>query len=357
FEAPPDESARREALAALRLGLPASLEGLRRRYLEYIVAAYRWLDLRGLMQVRNLIRLPLAQVYTPLTAEKEEVRLQPTPERDGVPVPLLPEEGARPGGPDREGYPRFERVTRRVSLDQALREHRRMVVLGDPGSGKSTFLRYVALACAEGPEAARERLGLDDPPLPILVPLAAYVLELKKRPQETGLPPLPRPALEEFIPRYFQGLGLPDLGPLFAHVLKEGRAILLLDGLDEVTSAEERRMVAQAVEALAATYPRCRFVVTSRIAGYDAAPLGGDFARLTIAPFEREDIQRFARQWSLAFEAAGAEPETLPPEIRQRAEARADDLFAAVTGHPAIERLAVNPLLLTILALIHHQGT
>ncbi len=159
FEAPPDESARREALAALRLGLPASLEGLRRRYLEYIVAAYRWLDLRGLMQVRNLVRLPLAQVYTPLTAEKEEVRLQPTPERDGVPVPLLPEEGARPGGPDREGYPRFERVTRRVSLDQALREHRRMVVLGDPGSGKSTFLRYVALACAEGPEAARSGWG------------------------------------------------------------------------------------------------------------------------------------------------------------------------------------------------------
>ncbi|MFN3762511.1 MAG: NACHT domain-containing protein, partial [Anaerolineae bacterium] len=342
FTAPPDEPLRQEALAALRLSLPAPLEALRRRYLEYIVAAYRWLDLRGLMQVRNLVRLPLAQVYTPLSAVEEEARLAPEPS------PPSPE------APRAESTFYRGMVTRRVKVDQALREHRRIVLLGDPGSGKSTFLRYVALACAEGPEAARERLGLDDAPLPVLVPLAAYVLSVRRPSSEVHSP---SSGLADFLPRYFQGLGLPDLGPLFAHCLEEGRAILLLDGLDEVTSADERRMVADAVRALAAAYPRCRFVVTSRIAGYDAAPLGGDFARLTLAPFEREDIRRFALQWSLAYEAAGQEPETLPPEIRQRAEARAGDLFAAVTGHPSIERLAVNPLLLTILALIHYQGT
>ncbi len=140
------------------------------------------------------------------------------------------------------------------------------------GSGKSTFLRYVALACAEGPEAARERLGLDDPPLPILAPLAAYVLELKKRPQETDSLRCPDPRWRSSSLATSRGWASPISGPFFAHVLKEGRAILLLDGLDEVTSAEERRMVAQAVEALAATYPRCRFVVTSRIAGYDVLP-------------------------------------------------------------------------------------
>ncbi|RLC60169.1 MAG: hypothetical protein DRI80_11300, partial [Chloroflexota bacterium] len=337
FLAPPDEVLRREALARLRLSLPAPLETLRRRYLDYIAAAYRWLDLRGLMQVRNLVRVPLARIYVPLAATVEE-REPPFPPPEMVEERALPPEAMR----------RLrEPVTRRVELAQALREHPRLVVLGDPGSGKSTFLKYLALAFAEGPEATRERLGLDEVRLPILIPLNEYALALREEPD---LSPT------DFLPRYFRRLGLPDLGPLLSRVLERGQAALLLDGLDEVASPEERRALAVMVRQLAAAYPRNRFVVTSRIAGYGAAPLGGDFATLTIAPFEQEDIRRFAHRWSLAYETAGREGEP-PPPIVQRAEERAEDLIRAITGHPAIERLATNPLLLTILALIHYQGT
>jgi len=339
FLAPPDEVARQEALAALRFSLPATLEALRRRYLDYVVATYRWLDFRGLMQVRNLVRLPLTDVYVPLSATVEERRLE-------APEALI-ERRKQAAGPEKRREPerfravRAETVTRRVELSQALRESRRLVVLGDPGSGKSTLLKYLALTFAQGE-------GGGESPLPILVPIAAYALALRDGPDMR---------LADFLPRHFRRLGLPDLGALFIHTMERGQAALLLDGLDEVVSAEERRAIVGVVKRLVTDYPQNCFVVTSRIAGYAAGPLGGDFTSLTVAPFDSEDIGRFAHQWSRAYETVGMErTEMLPPEIARRAEARADNLVAAVTSRPAIERLATNPLLLTILALIHYQG-
>jgi predicted NACHT family NTPase len=95
-------------------------------------------------------------------------------------------------------------------------------------------------------------------------------------------------------------------------------------------------------------------VVTSRIVGYDEAPLTGrQWRTYTLTDFTRADIEQFVTQWTLAF-ARSVQGDTEP--ARQAAARERCDLLDAIVTHPSVERLAANPLLLTILALIKHTG-
>ncbi|MBI3797568.1 MAG: HEAT repeat domain-containing protein [Deltaproteobacteria bacterium] len=339
FDWPSDPVERQQMLACLRLFAPATLNELRRRYCDYVMRTYQWLDFRGLLQLRNVVRLPLDEVFVPLQA---------TTTVDS-PLPFdLPatSESATPDG--RRRY-ELQRLERRVALNDAARQHRHLVVLGDPGSGKSTLLRFLALVFAQGRQQVQERLGISEDRLPILVPLSAFA---EARQTQPDLP------LAAFLPRYFLEQGLPDFSPLFEDALSSGRTLALLDGLDEMLTANERTAVARAVIELTSAYPTSRVVVTSRIAGYAPGMLPAGFTTFTVAPLDDEAIKQFAKQWSLAFESIGLPSHSeLSSEARRRALLRADSLVAAATGHPGVRRLATNPLLLTLLALIHHQGT
>jgi HEAT repeat protein/energy-coupling factor transporter ATP-binding protein EcfA2 len=314
FRAPSDELAKERELAAFHLLLAGSdLEKLRQRYLEYLVNEYEWLDFRGILQLRTIVRVKLDDIYVPLWA-----MTRPSP----LYAPLS---------------------ERRVELRKALSENERVVVLGDPGSGKTTLLKHLALSLAQG---EGKKVGLEDGLLPVLLPISAYADALMRRAELE---------LVDFLPRYFTERGLPDLSPLFTRELKRGRCLLLLDGLDEVVREEMRLEVARRLGDLVSRYPDNRYMVTSRIAGYRPGLLSEDFAHFTILPFDDPEIKRFARQWCYAYEGMGA-PE-LTPEAKRRAEERTESLIAAITSKEAIKRLAANPLLVTILALIHYQGT
>lgn len=294
---------------------------LRRRYLTYLADTYRWLEFSGIMQVRDVPRLPMADVFVPLKV---------TP-----PAQLRPERALLEA----------ERIEDKVPLQELLPRYPRLAVLGDPGSGKTTFLKYVALALAQGPATARDRLGLEADLLPIILPISAYAEALRREPYLS---------LSGFLPLYFASLDLPGLVALFDDALSAGRALLLLDGLDEVASLSERERIVRRVETFTQQQAANHFVVTSRIAGYDQARLKSDeFTHLTIQPFDDEDIARFARQWCHAYETRG---EAVSAAAKARAEARADRLIADIHSDPNIAKLAANPLLLSILALIHYQG-
>lgn len=349
FDLPADPAVRAESLAALRLSDAAPPDELRERYLSYVVASFRWLDVRGLLQVRNIVRLLLDQVYVPLWATREERGLVFPAE-----FPLAFEETD-------EGIERrpveTTRQTTRVPVAETLSRERRVVVLGDPGSGKSTLLKQLALTFARAlQQDAGQHTPFGLPRLPILLSIAAYA-QVRRQATEAGQPP---PTLADYLPRHFAARGMGGMGPLFQEELAAGEAILLLDGLDEVLSAAERVEIVRQVGALTRAYPTGPVVVTSRIAGYSAAPLPAAYVALTLEPFGPEQVSAFARGWSLAYEASGyadPHPDRLPPQARLRAEARARNLSEAVRGDPGVSRLATNPLLLTILALIHQQGT
>jgi len=293
---------------------------LRREYLAYLFESCRWLDLRGVLQMREVVRLPTEQVFVPLKV---------TPPAELQPDRMLQE---------------TERIREKVPIQELLPRHRRLVILGDPGAGKTTFLRYVALALITGPAAIEERLGVQANWLPVLFPIAAYADKLK---DDADL------SLTDYLPQYFKARELPDLGPLFRAEIEQGNCLFLLDGLDEVGSPGDRLAAVKRVADLARRYPKNRVIVTSRIAGYHQAPLSDDFVHLTIQPFDDEDIKRFAHQWCHAYETLAG----VTPQAEERARQRAERLVDEIHSDPNIVKLAANPLLLSILALIHYQGT
>lgn len=320
------------------------LAALYRRYCEFLVKAFGLLDFRGIVQMQNVVRLRLEEIYVPLRGAGRQSQRQ---------LDLFVDEEELLA--ERKHLALQMRHSRAVQARQAdgtpplhdlVRDRPFLVVLGDPGAGKSTLVRKVMLALAEGQAS---ELGLGDAWLPIFFPVAAFA-EARGR---GNLAPL------DYLRDYYRGRNQPDFTPLFERALLAGRALVLMDGLDEVR--EDRLAIVRCLEDFIHAWdaPGNRFLATSRIAGYDDAPLDDAlFTRATVREFDDDDIRDFAGKWSMAFERAGS-PELSPtdPDLRRRADERANELVQAVFANAGVTGLARNPLLLTILALIHNQGT
>lgn len=329
-------------------GEPPDLDALREAYLDHIRRAYTHLDFKGIPQVERVAALlPLEGVYVGLLARPELPEGKTWARVAGRALEeevLAAEEGTAIVG--RKGRPE---TAEPLPVECLLEEHQGLVVLGDPGAGKSTLMKMMALACAEG--KADERLGLPGDPLPILLPLAAYAGAQANR----------ECCLADFLGDYYRVRGLQDgMAPLFADALARGRALVLLDGLDEVL--ENRAFVVDRVEEFFRQHAPGgnglpegnRLVVTSRIVGYRDAPLRAEgLATVTLVDFGRAQIEQFAHNWCHAFEVA-THGDT--PEAHAAAETEKGELLEAVWSNPGVERLASNPLLLTVLALIKRQG-
>ena len=344
FDLPAGSADRLETLAALAREPAPTLATLRRRYLAWLEARHTWLDFSGIPQVHNLGRVPLDAVFVELSV------MQRSPASDGHAGRGRPPGRARVvDGRDattaehlgREPEPTT--AARPIALAEAL-VGPRLVILGEPGSGKTTLLKHVALRLAEG---RGSDLGLTADALPILLSIASYAAALRADPVLT---------IERYLGRYVAERGLAELEPLFEHALRGGHAVVLLDGLDEVLDQRERAAVVARVADFVSRFGRSpeagnRFVVTSRIAGYDEAPLA-DFAHFTVLPFGDAAIRRFAELWHRAWEP-GADASV---DAARRAAERARRLAEAIRASERVSLLATNPLLLTIIALIHHQN-
>ncbi len=213
----------------------------------------------------------------------------------------------------------------------------RFVILGDPGSGKSTLCRYLAILLTG--ELRLDGVEVSESAVPLLVPFREYVI---RRRDDAGL------GLIEFLreqARVTLSLRLP--AGFFEGLLASGNGMLLLDGLDEVGLPEDRAAVRDEVEGLCQTYPKAQVLVTSRIAGYDDAPLvanraSGGVVTCRLDPFDDRELEDFVNRWYQVQES--------DVEERDRGVA---GLIGAFQAEPRVRELARNPLLATLIGLIH----
>ena len=306
-----------------------------RRYLEALEARHSFVEIRG-MGAKVAERLPLERVYTRLRVAHGAAR-----EREGAKDDKHPP--GRESGLD---------AGKAVELPAVLREERHAVLVGDPGSGKTTFLRFAAQVLARGlladsAEDAERKLGLGDPlPLPIFVRLSRFAEFLRDEANDDCAPDAPEHFLRylEFVQQGHR-YGLPE-GYLRRQV-EAGKCFLLLDGLDEVPGALRQR-VAAVVEQLVGEGGDNRHLITCRTRAYQGMSQLGGVPGFPLEPFGPADVEAFVASWSRALYQQGSAAESDGEAERYRL-----DLLAAVQAHPNVAPMTASPLMLTMLAVVH----
>lgn len=209
-----------------------------------------------------------------------------------------------------------------IEAENAVQKYRRLVVKGAPGSGKSMLLKYLALSYSEG-----RFKNLSDRPVPIL-------LELNRLNEAN----LTVEKLEQHLVEACDRHNFPKANRFISQGLKDGRLLLLLDGLDEVSSGVRSSVVRCLKDFLELEkYKKCRVIITCRTAVYHNEFVDNTEETLEIDEFSDQQMRRFLQAWK----------SEMPPEKS------VEQLIQTLRARPKIMALARNPLLLTIIAYLY----
>lgn len=213
----------------------------------------------------------------------------------------------------------FDRDLRNFSHKQKSRDGisvvnqlNKFIVLGKPGAGKTTFLKYVALQALDG--------QLSEKRIPIFIGLKDWSDSRK--------------SLMDFIIEQFDICGFPDAGPFIERLLSKGRCLILLDGLDEVTRNLDE--VITQIRSFVDKYSSNQIILSCRIAAYNYC--FEKFTDVEIADFTDQQIETFVNHW---FGDGSAKATLCWDKIK--------------TNRP-IKELATIPLLLTLLCLAFDES-
>jgi hypothetical protein len=232
---------------------------------------------------------------------------------------------------------RVERPPVSVLEAVASPQGKRLALLGDPGAGKSTLARYLALALAGGlEEVPAELMHLVESGA---VPVVMELRHLADSGRWSGR------TVEDFWEEFnaTERMGLPR--DVFEYLLggTHRPVLLIFDGLDEIFDPARRAEVARQVTAFAEVHEHVQVILTSRVVGFTREVFKtAGFSQAKLEDLPKRQIESFIRRWYTA-----AHPDT-PSEASRLSER----LISAVRGFTSVAELAGNPLLLTILASI-----
>ncbi len=229
-------------------------------YLDKVIKLYDRVRILG-----NSIDTPLGDVFTQVYILDKPTAHQ----RHDI-------ENLRKQGLDRLDFQRQPGIrTRGIEL---VRSRQNLFILGKPGAGKTTFLKYITL------QAARKQLQS----IPIFISLNQWADSKWGQGDKAALLP--------FIIEQFEICDFPDAAPFINYLLQEGRAIVLFDGLDEVKQEQlQRHRLTRLLQEFARKYDKSQHLITCRIAASDYAFAG--FADVEVADFTPEQVDEYARHW------------------------------------------------------------
>ncbi len=319
-------------------------------YLTVLFRRWQELPLPHIVKTAGKYDVKLPALYTPLDVWEVASREEMT--RKNAPAEQLMRE-------------RAER--RRMSALEAVGKYDRCVLIGDPGSGKSTFARFLVV-CMAGtmlgePVNAdllnqvtrsldREENNRDELCWPHDGLLPIYV-ELRLFAMSSAFPQVGQPGRVGHLLKYLEEDGANQeareviqtvIGALNSH---EGEGLLIvLDGLDEVPeAAQTRERLKQVIEDLSTIYSRARILVTSRTYAYQPGSpwrLYQPYQVAELAPYDVPQIAFYVQRW---YDKV---IDTNPAAAQW-----AEDLVADIRRERHLLDLAERPLLLTMITLLH----
>ena len=223
--------------------------------------------------------------------------------------------------------------------------YKHIVVIGAPGSGKTTLLKYLALTYAQQKQRRQHRKA------PKLVPVLLYLHKIREKiisENPHNLATIIGDELKNQEPE----LKLEPPPHWFEEKLNQGKCLVMLDGLDEVADENQRHQVSRWVDTQMRAYPKTFFILTSRPFGYQNAELENVGIVLGVQNFNLQQMEKFIYNWYLQNELI-RQPRKEDPGVRADAQRKANDLITRIKNYPPLASMALNPLLLTMIATVH----
>jgi hypothetical protein len=221
---------------------------------------------------------------------------------------------------------------------EQVKRYPRNVLIGPPGSGKSTFLEWLQLQLAF---VEVELIMSGEQAIPLLL-------------RVRELDPLNLPTGSELLVKAMASHDRAALAPpnWLNRQLTAGRVLVMLDGLDETEpELRDRRLLPWFLD-LCRSYPGCRYLVSSRPVGYPPNTLKPlEFAECSLLDFSKEQVGEYAKHWCTAVRLARNESED---EARAYGMEDGEKIVGSFEGNAYIRNLARNPLMLSAICLVNY---